>query len=103
VKLLNLDAAEENLLAWLIQCCLSDRLLAKSGLPPDLEEQYLAPVRTLDAKLMEIGARERPGSVPECGEMVLESELLGLAVRCTRPAGHVGGHFHEQDLRRQGT
>jgi hypothetical protein len=100
MKLLNLDDAEENLLHWLVQCCLSDKLLLKSGIPPDLHEQYLAPVRTLDAKLKEIWARERPGSVPACGEPVGEVPGVGV-IYCTRPAGHPPGsggkpgHFGE--------
>ena len=71
MKLLNLDGAEENLLHWLIQCCLSDNLLAKSGLPPDIAGQYLAPVRTLDAKLMKPDGTLvswEPGTPPSCRE-----------------------------------
>ena len=94
--MLNLNDAEENLLHWLVQCCLSDKLLLKSGLPPDIAEQYLAPVRSLDAKLMEITAREHPGSVPACNEAIIESGILaGVNVNCTRPRGHMGGHFAE--------
>ena len=100
MKLLNLDDAEENLLHWLVQCCLSDRLLLKSGIPPDLHEQYLAPVRTLDVKLMEITGRERPGSAPACGEHVADVPGMG-PIYCTRPSGHAPatdgrpGHFSE--------
>jgi hypothetical protein len=71
MKLLNLDAAEENLLAWLIQCCLSDGLLLKSGLPPDVAEKYLAEVRTLDAKLMKpagLLVEWTPDRPPRCRE-----------------------------------
>ena len=64
MKLLNLDYAEENLLHWLAQCCLSDNLLLKERHPADLD-QHVAPVRTLNAKLMEIGARSgRPAYRP---------------------------------------
>jgi hypothetical protein len=87
MKLLRLDDAEENLLHWLVQCCLSDNLLLKSGIPPDMHEQYLKPVRTLDAKLKEFWARENPGSVPECGELVGVIPGVG-SVYCTRPACH---------------
>ena len=90
MKLLDLDDAEENLLAWLIQCCLSDGLLAKSGLAPDLAGQYLAAVRTLDAKLMEIAVRSGDREVPECGEVVGELPGIGV-IRCTRPRGHAPG------------
>ena len=51
-KTLEIDPGEENLLHWLVQCCLSDKLLLKSGIPADLHKKYLADVRTLDAKLM---------------------------------------------------
>lgn len=94
MKLLNLDDAEENLLHWLVQCCLSDGLLARSGLTADQEQQYLEPVRTLDAKLMEIARRSGKVHVPDCGESVGNR-------RCTRPAGHPPGsngkpgHFWE--------
>ena len=77
-KLLRLDDAEENLLHWLIQCCLSDGLLAKSGIPGDLHEQYLAPVRTLGAKLMKPAGTmvtwtpDRPPTCREHGDLAGE-------------------------------
>ena len=103
MKLLNLNREEENLLHWLVQCCLSDNLLLTSGIPVDMHDQYLAAVRSLDAKLMEIGARENPGSVPECGEVI--SDLPGIGpVHCTRPAGHApspsGKPGHVGEIRR---
>ena len=100
MKVLRLDDAEENLLHWLVQCCLSDHLLLKSGLPPDIAEKYLAEVRTLDAKLMEIGVRSGERQEPECGERVGTVAGVGV-IRCTRPAGHApgsdgkSGHFGE--------
>ena len=104
MKLLNLDRAEENLLHWLVQCCLSDKLLYKSGLPPDLADgQYLETVRTLDAKLKELWAREHPGEAPDCGERIGEVPGYGT-IYCTRPAGHPpgssGGPGHFGEIRR---
>lgn len=99
MKLLILDREEENLLHLLVQCCLSDNLLLKTGIPPDLHEQYLSPTRTLDTKLKE----ENPGSVPACGEFIIDMPGIG-PVYCTRPSGHAPGvsgkrgHFSEIKL-----
>lgn len=94
LKVLHLDDAEESALAYLVQACISDKLLERSGLTSHQASVMMEAVRTLDAKLMEIAVRSGKRQVPPCGERISEA-LPGDQYRCTRPSGHTGGHIAE--------
>lgn len=87
MKVLRLNDAEESALAYLMQACLSDRLLERSGLRSDLAATMLEAVQTLDAKLMEIAVRSGDRQERQCGEFVADLPGVGPTY-CTRPLGH---------------